>query len=779
MIREGYIISTNSFKHNFLKKNATEKGFFNYKFLNKSAFIKAILGDISEDGLIYLSNKEGINNIYNAKEYVKYLPFIEDKQYESNKLNFLKEIKKDLIQKGFYNIDYLLINMLKENNITFINTALDKTLEYVLNKLDNKNVYFENLEEKSNDINYYSFRTIESEFDYVIKSIIDLTNNNVAYKDIKLCNLNNDYTFLLNRISYSLKLPIVLPKENNLLTRSSAKLFLSLLDKYDNFNDLFTYIKTIIPDSDYQDYLNLCNSFDHFLYKPSSVKGYIQYKLENMSFKTNRYTDAIELISLSELKDFKDKYVFLMNFDVNVPQVVKDNGYLTDVEFIELGISTTIENTRLNKDELVETIKGMKNLNISFSQTHAFTNSIESGLIKELNIKPKTYDCQFGIDYITDSLNLSRSLDNYMKYGERDYYLDNAFDIKYDSYDNKFTGLSEENISKMLSKPYGLAYTSMDTFYDCKFKFYLDNILKINKFEDSLQISLGNIAHKIFEDSYDPDFDFDNSLEKAINEMLNKKEREKSELTNKEKFYISRMTKVVKEAILANKAHEETSKLDKVLTENKFQVNINDFVYFTGKVDKILYNEKEKKYIVIDYKTGSKEASLDNLKDGKNAQLPSYLYLIRNGNNKDVDLKDYKPIGMYLEHIHINKNDLIDDFKLKGYTSILESDEELLDMSYTNIRFKKDNTPYSTSEPYLINDIDFDKTIELISQNINNFINEYKKANFEIKYTELNNETPCKFCKYEDICFKNVMNKKVLERVSFKEKTKKKKEVEE
>ena len=63
MIREGYIISTNSFKHNFLKKNATEKGFFNYKFLNKSAFIKAILGDISEDGLIYLSNKEGINNI--------------------------------------------------------------------------------------------------------------------------------------------------------------------------------------------------------------------------------------------------------------------------------------------------------------------------------------------------------------------------------------------------------------------------------------------------------------------------------------------------------------------------------------------------------------------------------------------------------------------------------------------------------------------------------------------------------------------------------------------
>ena len=168
-----------------------------------------------------------------------------------------------------------------------------------------------------------------------------------------------------------------------------------------------------------------------------------------------------------------------------------------------------------------------------------------------------------------------------MKYGERDYYIDNAFDIKYDSYDNQFTGLSSDNIKKMLSRPFGLAYTSMDSFYDCKFKFYLQKILKIDKFEDSLQISLGNIAHKIFEDSYDSSFDFDASLNSAIEEMLNKDSRENKELTNKEKFYINRMVKVVKEAIISNKAHEEASELQKVLTENKFDVKIDDFVYFT------------------------------------------------------------------------------------------------------------------------------------------------------------------------------------------------------
>jgi ATP-dependent helicase/DNAse subunit B len=183
--------------------------------------------------------------------------------------------------------------------------------------------------------------------------------------------------------------------------------------------------------------------------------------------------------------------------------------------------------------------------------------------------------------------------------------------------------------------------------------------------------------------------------------------------------------------------------------------------------------------VVIDYKTGTKKAILDNLKDGKNTQLPSYLYLIKNGTNKSVDLSSYKPIGMYLEHININKNDVIDDFKLKGYTSILKDDEELLDLSYTNIKFKKDNIPYSNSEPYLIDDSEFEKTIDLISENINNFIKEYKKANFEIKYTELDDDTPCKLCKYEDVCFKTVMNKNKLVSDPFKLKSKKKNEEEE
>jgi hypothetical protein len=136
-----------------------------------------------------------------------------------------------------------------------------------------------------------------------------------------------------------------------------------------------------------------------------------------MSFKSDRFTESIELISLSDLKDYKDKYVFLLNFDVNVPTVVKDNGYLTDIEFEELKISTSLEKSTLNKSELIDTIKSIKNLNITFSQTHAFNNAIESGLVKELNIESKEYKNEYGIDLVTDSLNLARSLDNYMKYG--------------------------------------------------------------------------------------------------------------------------------------------------------------------------------------------------------------------------------------------------------------------------------------------------------------------------------------------------------------------------
>lgn len=773
-IKEGYIVSSNSFKLTFLKEQSQVKGFKNYKFISINTLLDSVLGKVSNEGILYLLNKYNKLNIYALKEYIKYIPYVDLIKYHNEKLDYLVSLKKELIDNNYYIYDNLFINMINNSYITFVNIRHTKELDLILSKLNTKYEFIFNKSD-IHEIDYLEFDTIEQEVDYVAKSINELinSNNKITFNDIKICNANSDYTFLFNRFIHSSNLPIVLNQESNYLTKSSSKLFLSYLDKYDNFNTLFEDLKDKVSSEDYLLFLNIVNSYKGIKYKPIELESIIKYELENTSFKKINYIDKIELINPSNLSDYKDKYIYFINFDINIPKVVKDNLYLEDIEKDILRLDLSIDITKHNKEDLMNSIYECNNLTITFSKTHSFNTSIRSSLVNEYNFNvSNNVKNQIKVDYITDSINIARDLDNLNKYGEKSDNLNQAFDVKYDSYDSNFTQLSKESIDLMKSKMRKLSYTSMDDFYSCKFKYYLSYVLKLNEFEDTLKISLGNIAHKIFEDSYKDNFDYDTSLNEAIIEMLNKPTRVNKELTNKEKYYIDRLNIAVKDAIKQHKEHEKLFKLNKVLTENNFNIELNDYLSFTGKVDKIYYSELEKKFIVVDYKTGNKAASLNNLSDGSNQQLPSYLYLISEGNNtnKEVDLKGYKPIGMYLEHIGINKQNKLDEIKLKGFTSENGYDQDLIDLSFTNLRITQSGAIHGADLNKVLSVSEFDKCVNILKDNINEFIKCYNEAQFDIKYKVLSNVEACSFCNYKDICFKTTLNKNSLEVKPFKEK---------
>ncbi|MBO7677695.1 MAG: PD-(D/E)XK nuclease family protein, partial [Erysipelotrichaceae bacterium] len=52
---------------------------------------------------------------------------------------------------------------------------------------------------------------------------------------------------------------------------------------------------------------------------------------------------------------------------------------------------------------------------------------------------------------------------------------------------------------------------------------------------------------------------------------------------------------------------------------------INGNRTFTGKIDKLIYDDKN--MAIIDYKTGSSDISLDDIEYGLSMQLPIYVYL--------------------------------------------------------------------------------------------------------------------------------------------------------
>ncbi len=786
MIKEGFIVCSNKRKDKILRDESANTGFKNYKFISVRELKDKVLGHMTKEGLIYLKSEYPNYSLYSLLEFVKYLPFVELKEYGNSKLDFLVELKTKLITKGYFKRDELFIKMINKSHITFYNIRETKDLKYILKQLNTSYSFEFERNEIMSDIDYYEFKTIEEETDFVIKAINDLiTLENVDLNNIKLCNAGSDYTFLLNRFTESSNLPIELDSEKNYLTKASSKLFISLLDKYEKFKEIFDELNGKISNEDYLCFLNIINSYKASSIKPIILKEIIEYELKNKSFNQTKYKDKIEIINPEELADHNTDYVFFVNFDMNVPKTVKDNRYLSDIELNLLNLDTSEEETKHNREDMIILVSQARNLILTFSETHAFTTSIKSSLLEEPKLKPlvNVYKGRESIevDYITDSINIARDLDLFSKYGTKTEHYDMMFDVKYDSYNNKFKGLSDCDINHILSKRTNLSYTSMSSYFACPFSYYLSYILKLNSFEDTLDISLGNIAHKIFEDSYKPDFDFDESLKVAINDMLSKNTRMNRELTAKEEFYIDRLIKSVQYELSEHARHEQTLSLDKVLTENKFEVNINDHLNFIGKIDKIYYSETFKKYAVIDYKTGTAKASLDNIADGFNLQLPSYLYLIKNGENtSNTEFRDFTPIGIYLEHIKINKADICNTpLKLEGFTSEKEEDIDSIGVEFTNLKLKKDGTLDSRYLSKVLTADEFIKLIDTVGLNIKNFDKGLVSGDFKITNKVINDKSNCTHCKFKDICFKTYRDRIELVKVPFKVREEKKEEEEE
>lgn len=777
MIKEGYIVCSNKQKDIILSQESKIEGFKNYTFTSVKELKDKVLGNVSKEGLICLKEEYPNISIYSLVEYIKYLPFIEIKKYNNSKLDFLSQIKAKLIDKGYFKRDELFINMLNKSHITFYNLRETKDIKYILSYLNASYSFDFEKNEIMSDIDYYEFKTVEEECDFVIKAINDLiTLENVDLNNIKICNASSDYTFLLNRFSESSNLPIELKSEKNYLTKASSKLFISLLDKYDTFKDLFEFIKDKVSNEDYLGFLNIVNNYKAGQLKPSKLKEIIIYELENKTFNQIKYKDKIELIEPLDLTDYQDDYIFFINFDMNVPVTIKDNKYLSDKELNILGLDTSEEETKHNRDDMISLLRQTPNLILTFSQTHAFSSCIRSSLLDEsnlINILNKHKGNQsIEVDYITDSINIARDLDLFSKYGTKTSHYDMMFNVDYNTYDNTFKGLSSENIDHILSEKTNLSYTSMSTYFACPFSYYLNYILKLNSFEDTLDISLGNIAHKIFEDSYKADFNFDDSLESAIKEMIGKNTRVNKELTSKEEFYIDRLVKSVKYEMDEHKRHEQTLQLNEVLTENRFEVNINEHLNFIGKIDKIYYSNTLNKYIVIDYKTGKAKSSLVNTLDGYNLQLPSYLYLIKNGTNttSNTSISGYDPIGIYLEHIKINKADIYDkDMKLDGFTSQNSNDIDIIDVNFTTLRLSSKGTLYKNCLNKVLSKEEFNKLIDTIDTSIIKFDEGLKVADFKIVDKVLDGKSSCANCKFKDICFRTYNDKVELKITPFKD----------
>ena len=530
----------------------------------------------------------------------------------------------------------------------------------------------------------------------------------------------------------------------------------------------------------YDKLIGVLNKY-YFVKDYSSIKELLIIEFKNIKNKTIKYKNEIEIIDLNNNIISDDDYVFYINFNQGyAPVIVKDEDYLSDKDKIILGLETKDELNKINKEILINKLNSIKNLEITYKLKSSTGDFEVSCLIDDLDYETvKNPKIENIYSHKMNKIKLSLMLDELVKYQNINDDLNILFntytDLPYAAYDNRFKSINRDDFNKFIDNKLCLSYSSLDNYYKCGFKFYLNNILKINKKEDKFVTTIGNIFHAVLEQAFKDNFDFDSCFKKTI---------ENYEINNKEQFFLIKLKEDLKFIIDTINKQNSYSSLDKSLYEQNVFVNKNNNIKitFTGKIDKLLYKEIDGyNYVaIVDYKTGNTDVNLNNTYYGLSMQLPIYVYLA----NNIKDIKNVKIIGFYLQKIlhkkpnKDSKKDLIalkeNELKLDGYTNSNLEYVSLLDNNYVDTKvikgfnIKADGTINAKSK--VLSDLEIDNLKKLTDRKINEAITNITNTNFAINPKQIDNENvSCKYCKYQDICFKKNDNLEYLTKKDYKE----------
>ena len=487
------------------------------------------------------------------------------------------------------------------------------------------------------------------------------------------------------------------------------------------------------------------------------MKKLIIRDLKNTHTKENK--QGIDIITLNDLIAEED-HIFLLGYNKeNIPIVHKDNEYFNDKEKKILGLFTSTEKNIIEREATIKKIQDINNLIITYKEYDSNNNYTKSDLIPDIEEIEINND-DYSHSNMLNKIILTQKLDNLVKFNIKEKDLDllyNNYDIPYMQYDNSYKKIDKNKLYQFLDNKLVLAYTSFDNYNRCKFKYYINNILKINIIEDDFGIIIGNICHYVLSNIDNEDFDTFTYFDKYI--------KTQREFTQREQFFLSIIREempFIVDTILKQMTY---STFDKKMYEEKVFVNMDKEikVTFMGVIDKVLYKEEDDKtyLVVIDYKTGSTNIKLDNLKYGIGLQLPIYLYL-----SSQMKLKNIVIAGFYLQKLLNNNLDSSKDYqdtkenslKLEGYSTSNESVLSKFDTTYNNSKLIQ-SMKTTTSGFYAYSKV-------LDEQQINNLISETDKlinkaadsileADFTINPKVIDGDNiSCNFCEYKDICYR-------------------------
>ncbi len=749
------LIVDNDMKDKVLENINLETNLINVKVMTKLEFLKHYFFDYNEEAVYYVSRKYQ-TTISNAKIYLDNIKYVLNCKSKNEKVIFLNTIYEELKNNNLLILDSYFKDYLKTIQVKVLVTS--KLEPFMINIFDSINASYVNYKEDETNYkpNIYHFKNIDEEVEYVFNQISTLIKDGVSLNKIKIISLGSEYDSYLKRLSKLYNINMNGLNSPSIYGCECSKKIINMINSGKTKNEINEYLNKHSSKDIYNIIFNILNKY-YFVDDLRLVLDEIKLDFKKKKLKKHDYLEAIDLIDLNSYLIDDTNFVFLIGFNLeHIPNTYKDIDYLNDNLKENLGLFTSYNQNINEREKCLYHLKHIKNLVITYKDLDPYNTYAPSNLVEELGNILEIENIENNTSNLYNKIKLVKNLDAMLKYGVKENntnILYNTYsDIPYLTYDNKFTGIDLEKEHRTLS------FTSLNTFYHCKFRFYIENILKLNIYEDSFKTYIGSLFHYVLSKMFDDDFDYLKEYENYIKER---------EFSLKEKFYLEILKEELLKIIEIIKNQHNLTGLNDLKLEQEIKLDYNETDSFKGFIDKIMYKEKDgNTYIsVVDYKTGTPKLDMTNAIYGIDMQLPVYAYLIKKGN---IFLNP-KIIGFYFEQItreipsYDRKKSLeeqrLENTKLQGYSINDTSLVELFDSTYENssmiksMRVGKNGNFYQSAK--VLSEEEIDNLVNLVDFKIKEAFNDIKAGEFTIDPKVIGGDmVGCLYCKYQDLCYK-------------------------
>jgi hypothetical protein len=682
-----------------------------------------------------------------ARKIMAILPHLDiHKQYQSERLTILQELKVKLIAEGHINVV----------DRTFLN---DQTIgcgydPLYPKRLDEYSLHF--IEPELTHLNPITVDTCvdaKEQVHAVIQAIDALLQEGKDIRSIKIINatatddwaLKKEARFYGFTIQTENRRPLdAYPDVVNLLKEASQSTLMDAYIKWKPYNpELISAVQPLLMDYPHEAHVDW-----------EFIRDWFHHHTITDSFLEN----TVEVIPLEQWVPSKDEHALVMNYsEPGFISYRQNTDYLTDDEKNECGLrSSETENTLLRKK--------LRSLLFSNAPIHLFHPQI-------VDAKPTQIPDLIENEYL--SVNRWKLSCSSPLYGKDFWRLQTAkwrytakkklplpdgvepylHQLASTPYNPQTKPLSKSMTSRLLKKGFTFSATNLESFNACHFRFLLDYLLKLSPKETTLPLIIGNVTHAILSKWDEESFDFEILSQQALVPYEPLSNADSLQM----KLYLDRIRTVIDNL----REFSQSTRFTTLGRELPVTVCLHDSYKMTGTIDWLLgYETIDKSFpVVIDYKTGNKDFDRYLFSKGIDIQPIYYLNLLHKWQTNPQEPFGffYQPLTLPILKKDLKNLSIKNALKLRGICVNSPSLYEALTPNNDISGIKMTSSGSLSSKSRLITDEEMKQLISSIDTLIETAINHLEQGDFSISPVmgkrRYDDSPSCQYCPYHGICY--------------------------